>query len=129
MKQNRTAYGAPKQKKFCVFTVGGRDFLLPAEEVSAILEISKIYPMNSGPDYVYAALPAQGKIVTAIDLSMIYPIEKAAFVTPKLVIVQEKGKDVGFLCEAAPFFVTYSEDMIVDDLIDTNSFFREFRLE
>jgi chemotaxis signal transduction protein len=128
MKKERTGQVTPGQKKCCVFSVGGRDFLLPAEQVTAILDIAKICPMPGAPEYVYSAMPQYGRIITAIDLSSIYNIEKMAFVNPKLVVVHVKRKDIGFLSHTTPFFITYVEDMIVDDLIDARSFFDTYSL-
>jgi purine-binding chemotaxis protein CheW len=129
MKQEKTREGAPSQKTFCVFGVGEREFLLSAEEVREIVDISRIFPIPGAPDYIYGALPLRGKIIPAIDLSKIYPVEKPSFANPKLLVIGVDNENIGFLSETSPFFVTFDDDIIVDDLIDTKSFFDTYRIK
>jgi purine-binding chemotaxis protein CheW len=129
MKQEEIPQGAANQKTFCVFGVGEREFLLAAEEVREIVDISRIFPIPGAPDYIYGALPLRGKIIPAVDLSKIYPIEKPAFANPKLLIVGVENENIGFLSETSPFFVTFDDDILVDDLIDTKSFFETYRIK
>jgi purine-binding chemotaxis protein CheW len=129
MKDDQTRQGAPNQKTFCVFGVGEREFLLAAEEVREIVDISRIFPIPGAPDYIYGALPLRGKIIPAIDLSKIYPVEKPAFANPKLLIIGVENENIGFLSETSPFFVTFDDDILVDDLIDTKSFFETYRIK
>ena len=129
MKEEQPPQGAPNQKTFCVFGVGEREFLLAAEEVREIVDISRIFPIPGAPDYIYGALPLRGKIIPAIDLSKIYPVEKPVFTNPKLLVVGVENENIGFLSETSPFFVTFDDDILVDDLIDTKSFFETYRIK
>jgi purine-binding chemotaxis protein CheW len=109
--------------------VGEREFLLAADEVREVVDIARIFPIPGAPDYVYGALPLRGKIIPAVDLSKIYPVEKPSFTNPKLLIVDVDNENIGFLSETSPFFVTFDDDIIVDDLIDTKSFFETYRIK
>jgi purine-binding chemotaxis protein CheW len=117
------------EKTYCVFGVGEREFLLPAEDVREVVDIARIFPIPGAPDYVYGALPLRGKIIPAVDLSKIYPIEKPSYASPKLLIVDVESENIGFLSETSPFFVTFDDDIVVDDLIDIRSFFDTYRIK
>lgn len=121
--------GTHNKKTFCVFGVGEREFLLAADEVREVVDIARIFPIPGAPDYVYGALPLRGRIIPAVDLSKIYPVEKPSFTNPKLLIVDVDNENIGFLSETSPFFVTFDDDIIVDDLIDTKSFFETYRIK
>ncbi len=117
------------EKTYCVFGVGEREFLLLAEDVREVVDIARIFPIPGAPDYVYGALPLRGKIIPAVDLSKIYPIEKPSYANPKLLIVDIENENIGFLSETSPFFVTFDDDIVVDDLIDIKSFFDTYRIK
>lgn len=129
MKKEEMHEGAPGEKTFCVFGVGEREFLLPADDVREVVDIARIFPIPGAPDYIYGALPLRGKIIPAIDLSKIYPIEKPSYTSPKLLIVGVENENIGFLSETSPFFVTFDDDIVVDDLIDIKSFFETYRIK
>jgi purine-binding chemotaxis protein CheW len=129
MSQDGMQEGTHKRKTFCVFGVGEREFLLAADEVREVVDIARIFPIPGAPDYVYGALPLRGRIIPAVDLSKIYPVEKPSFTNPKLLIVDVDNENIGFLSETSPFFVTFDDDIIVDDLIDTKSFFETYRIK
>jgi purine-binding chemotaxis protein CheW len=129
MNQEKMQEGTRNKKTFCVFGVGEREFLLAADEVREVVDIARIFPIPGAPDYVYGALPLRGRIIPAVDLSKIYPVEKPSFANPKLLIVDVDNENIGFLSETSPFFVTFDDDIIVDDLIDTKSFFETYRIK
>ena len=129
MNQDKVQESSRNKKTFCVFGVGEREFLLAADEVREVVDIARIFPIPGAPDYVYGALPLRGKIIPAVDLSKIYPVEKPSFTNPKLLIVDVDNENIGFLSETSPFFVTFDDDIIVDDLIDTKSFFETYRIK
>jgi len=129
MNQDGMQEGTHNKKTFCVFGVGEREFLLAADEVREVVDIARIFPIPGAPDYVYGALPLRGRIIPAVDLSKIYPVEKPSFTNPKLLIVDVDNENIGFLSETSPFFVTFDDDIIVDDLIDTKSFFETYRIK
>jgi purine-binding chemotaxis protein CheW len=129
MNQDGMQEGTRNKKTFCVFGVGEREFLLAADEVREVVDIARIFPIPGAPDYVYGALPLRGRIIPAVDLSKIYPVEKPSFTNPKLLIVDVDNENIGFLSETSPFFVTFDDDIIVDDLIDTKSFFETYRIK
>jgi purine-binding chemotaxis protein CheW len=129
MKKDERRDGASGEKTYCVFGVGEREFLLAAEDVREVVDIARIFPIPGAPDYVYGALPLRGKIIPAVDLSKIYPIEKPSYASPKLLIVDVESENIGFLSETSPFFVTFDDDIAVDDLIDIKSFFETYRIK
>jgi len=129
MKKEETRDGGGGEKTYCVFGVGEREFLLAAEDVREVVDIARIFPIPGAPDYVYGALPLRGKIIPAVDLSKIYPIEKPSYANPKLLIIDAENEHIGFLSETAPFFVTFDDDIVVDDLIDIKSFFETYRIK
>jgi purine-binding chemotaxis protein CheW len=129
MKKEETLDGGAGEKTYCVFGVGEREFLLAAEDVREVVDIARIFPIPGAPDYVYGALPLRGKIIPAVDLSKIYPIEKPSYASPKLLIIDAEGENIGFLSETSPFFVTFDDDIVVDDLIDIKSFFETYRIK
>ncbi len=124
-----TSDSNPGEKTYCVFGVGEREFLLLAEDVREVVDIAKIFPVPGAPEYVYGALPLRGKIIPAVDLSKIYPIEKPSYTSPKLLIIDVDNENIGFLSETAPFFVSFDDDIVVDDLIDIKSFFETYRIK
>jgi purine-binding chemotaxis protein CheW len=109
--------------------VGEREFLLPSEDVREVLDVARIFPIPGAPDYIYGALPLRGRIIPAVDLSKIFPIEKPSYNSPKLLIVDVENENIGFLSETSPFFVTFDSDIVVDDLIDIRSFFDNYRIK
>ncbi len=129
MKKEEMPTGASGEKMYCVFGVGEREFLLAAEDVREVVDIARIFPIPGAPDYVYGALPLRGKILPAVDLSRIYPIEKPSYAHPKLLIIDIESENIGFLSETSPFFVTFDDDIVVDDLIDIKSFFETYRIK
>ena len=129
MKKEDMHDGIKCEKTYCVFGVGEREFLLPAEDVREVVDIARIFPIPGAPDYVYGALPLRGKIIPAVDLSKIYPIEKPSYASPKLLIIDVENENIGFLSETSPFFVTFDDDIVVDDLIDIKSFFDTYRIK
>jgi purine-binding chemotaxis protein CheW len=129
MKKEDMQDGIKGEKTYCVFGVGEREFLLPAEDVREVVDIARIFPIPGAPDYVYGALPLRGKIIPAVDLSKIYPIEKPSYASPKLLIIDVENENIGFLSETSPFFVTFDDDIVVDDLIDIKSFFDTYRIK
>lgn len=118
-----------EERIYCVFEVSEREFLLPSEVVKEVVDIARIFPIPGAPEYIYGALPLRGKIIPAIDLSKIYPIEKPLYSSAKLLVVDVENESIGFLSEIAPFFVTFSADMPVEDLIDIKSFFETYRIK
>jgi len=129
MKKEDMHDGMKGEKTYCVFGVGEREFLLPAEDVREVVDIARIFPIPGAPDYVYGALPLRGKIIPAVDLSKIYPIEKPSYSNPKLLIIDVENENIGFLSETSPFFVTFDDDIVVDDLIEIKSFFDTYRIK
>ncbi|HMK55628.1 MAG TPA: chemotaxis protein CheW [Dissulfurispiraceae bacterium] len=129
MKKEDMHDGVKGEKTYCVFGVGEREFLLLAEDVREVVDIARIFPIPGAPDYVYGALPLRGKIIPAVDLSKIYPIEKPSYAAPKLLIIDVENENIGFLSETAPFFVTFDDDIVVDDLIDIKNFFETYRIK
>jgi purine-binding chemotaxis protein CheW len=129
MRKEEMRDGASGEKTYCVFGVGEREFLLAAEDVREVVDIARIFPIPGAPDYVYGALPLRGKIIPAVDLSKIYPIEKPSYASPKLLIIDVENENIGFLSETSPFFVTFDDDIVVDDLIDIKSFFETYRIK
>ncbi|HMK61549.1 MAG TPA: chemotaxis protein CheW [Dissulfurispiraceae bacterium] len=129
MKKDDMHEGVKGEKTYCVFGVGEREFLLLAEDVREVVDIARIFPIPGAPDYVYGALPLRGKIIPAVDLSKIYPIEKPSYTAPKLLIIDVENENIGFLSETSPFFVTFDDDIVVDDLIDIRNFFETYRIK
>jgi len=127
--KKETREGSSGEKTYCVFGVGEREFLLPAEDVREVVDISRIFPIPGAPEYVYGALPLRGKIIPAVDLSKVYPIEKPSYASPKLLIIDVENENIGLLSETAPFFVTFDDDIVVDDLIDIKTFFDTYRIK
>lgn len=118
-----------KENSYCVFRVGEREFLLPTTAVREVIDIVRIFPVPGAPEYIYGAIPVRGKIVPAIDLSKIYPIEKPSYHDSKLIIIDVENENIGFLSEIAPFFVSFDPSIIVDDLIDIKTFFETYRIK
>ncbi|MCX8030396.1 MAG: chemotaxis protein CheW [Thermodesulfovibrionales bacterium] len=119
----------PKEITYCVFRVGEKEFLLPTSSVREVVDIVKIFPVPGSPEYVYGAIPVRGKIVPAIDLSKIYPIEKPNYNDAKLIIVDVKNENIGFLSEIAPFFISFDPDIVVEDVIDIKTFFETYSIK
>lgn len=118
-----------KEISYCVFRVGEKEFLLPTTSVREVIDIIKIFPVPGAPEYVYGAIPVRGKIVPAIDLSKIYPIEKPSYNYSKLIIIDVENENIGFLSEIAPFFVSFDPDIIIEDVIDIKTFFETYRIK
>jgi len=118
-----------KETSYCVFRVGEKEFLVPTKAVKEVIDIIRIFPVPGAPEYIYGALPVRGKIIPAIDLSKIYPIEKPSYNDSKLIIIDVENENIGFLSEIAPFFVTFDSDIIVEDVIDIKTFFETYRLK
>lgn len=117
-----------EERTYCVFKVSEREFLLPAETVREVVEIVRIFPIPGAPEYVYGAFPLRGKIIPAIDLSKIYPMEEPSYTNAKLLIVDVANENIGFLSETTPFFVSFDLDIPVEDLIDVKRFFETYRI-
>ncbi|MCX7913713.1 MAG: chemotaxis protein CheW [Thermodesulfovibrionales bacterium] len=121
--------GEEREITYCVFRVGEKDFLLPASVVREVVDIAKIFSIPGAPEYVYGVIPVRGKIVPAIDLSKIYPIDKPFYNDSKLIIVDVENENIGFLSESAPFFLSFDADIIVEDVIDIRTFFETYRIK
>ncbi len=117
------------EKTYCVFSVSEREFLIPADAVREVVEIARIFPIPGAPEYIYGALPLRGRIIPSVDLAKIYPIEKPSYQSAKLLIVDVENEHIGFLSESTPFFVTFGDDIAVDDLIDLKAFFETYRIK
>ncbi len=124
-----TQENKPIEEDFCVFNVGEREFLLPSAAVVEVLDISLIFPIPGAPEYVCGVVPSRGRIIPAVDLSKIYPIEKPSYTNAKLLVVDVGNENIGFICEAAPFFVSFDADIPVEDLIDVKTFFEKYRVK
>ncbi|MCS7214920.1 MAG: chemotaxis protein CheW [Thermodesulfovibrio sp.] len=117
-----------KEKSFCVFSIGEREFLLPKESVINILDIKRVFTIPGAPDYILGALPFMGKIVPAIDLAKVYNIEGIDYSNGKLIVIEVKGERIGILSEITPFFVDFDAEMILEDLIDPEKFFEQLKV-
>ncbi len=118
-----------KEISYCVFRVGEKEFLLPTSVIREVIDIVKIFPVPGSPEYVYGAIPVRGKIVPAIDLSKIYPIETPIYNDAKLIIVDIKNENIGFLSEIAPFFVSFDPEIVIEDVIDIKTFFETYSIK
>ncbi len=118
-----------KETSYCVFRVGEKEFLLPTSSVREVMDVIKIFPVPGAPEYVCGAIPVRGKIVPAIDLAKIYPIEKPSYNDSKLIIVDVDNENIGFLSEIPPFFISFDPDIIVEDVIDIKKFFETYRIK
>ncbi len=118
-----------KEISYCVFMVGEKEFLLPTMTVKEVIDIAKIFPVPGAPDYVYGTIPVHGRIIPAIDLSKIFPIEKPSYNDCKLIVVNVENENIGFLSEIAPFFVSFDSDIVVEDVIDIKTFFETYRIK
>jgi len=118
-----------KEISYCVFSVGDKEFLLPVNVVKEVIDVVKIFPVPGAPEYVYGAMPVRGKIVPAIDLSKIYPIEKPSYNDCKLIVVDVENEHIGFLSEIAPFFVSFDPEIVVEDVINIKTFFQTYRIK
>lgn len=118
-----------KEISYCVFRVGEKEFLLPTSVVREVMDVVKIFPVPGAPEYVYGAIPVRGKIIPAIDLAKIYPIDKPSYNDSKLIVVDVNNENIGFLSEIAPFFVSFDPDIIVEDVIDIKTFFETYRIK
>lgn len=124
MRENKT-----QERTYCVFKVGEREFLLPSDVVREVLDVSLIFPMPGAPEYVCGVIPSRGRIIPAIDLSKIYPVEKPSYSEAKLLVVDVEGENIGFLSDMAPFFVTFDADIPVEDMIEVRAFFDTYRIK
>ncbi len=118
-----------KEKAYCVFGVGDREFLLPKDAVIQILDITKIFPIPGTPDYIVGAIPVKGKIIPAVDLTKIYNIERLSYSENKLLVIEVKGEKIGILSDITPFFVSFEQDIEVEDFIDPEKLFERLKVE
>jgi purine-binding chemotaxis protein CheW len=116
------------ERTFCVFKVGEREFLLPTEAVREVLEVSLIFPMPGAPEYVCGVIPSRGRIIPAIDLAKIYPVEQPSYSEARLLVVDVENEHIGFLSDMVPYFVTFDADIPVEDMINVNTFFETYRI-
>lgn len=117
------------ERTYCVFSVSEREFLISSESVREVVEIARIFPIPGAPEYVYGALPLRGRIIPSVDLSKIFPVEKPSYQNAKLLVVDVENENIGFLSESAPFFVTFDQDIVVEDVIDIKTFFETYRIK
>jgi purine-binding chemotaxis protein CheW len=117
-----------EERTFCVFKVGEREFLLPTEVVREVLDVSLIFPMPGAPEYVCGVIPSRGRIIPAIDLAKIYPVEKPSYAEARLLVVDVEDENIGFLSDMVPFFVTFDDDIPVEDMIEVKTFFDTYRI-
>ncbi|MEJ5227423.1 chemotaxis protein CheW [Thermodesulfovibrio sp.] len=117
-----------KEKFYCVFGIGEREFLIPKDSVVQILDITRIFPIPGSPDYIVGALPVRGKIIPAIDLAKIFNIERLGYSDNKLLVVEAKGEKLGILSDITPFFVSFDPDIVVEDFIDPDKLFDQLKV-
>ncbi|GAB6183290.1 chemotaxis protein CheW [Thermodesulfovibrio hydrogeniphilus] len=118
-----------KERYYCVFGVGEREFLVPKDSVVQILDITKIFPIPGAPDYIVGAIPVKGKIIPAVDLTKIYNIERLTYSDNKLLVIEVKGEKIGILSDMTPFFVSFEQDIVVEDFIDPDKLFEKLKVE
>lgn len=118
-----------EERHFCVFGIGDREFLVPKESVSQIVDITKIFPIPGSPDYIVGALPSRGKIIPAIDLAKVYNVERLNYSNNKLLVLEVKGDKIGILSDITPFFVSFEKDIVVEDLIDPEKLYEELKVK
>lgn len=115
------------EKSYYVLGVGEREFLIPQESVTQVLDITRIFPIPGAPDYIVGVLPVRGKIIPAIDLAKVYNIERLNY-SDKLVVIEVKGEKIGVLSDITPFPVTVESDIVVDDLIEPEKLFEQLKV-
>lgn len=118
-----------EERTYCVFKVGEREFLLPTEVVREVLDVSLIFPMPGAPEYVCGVIPSRGRIIPAIDLAKIYPVETPSYAEARLLVVDVENENIGFLSDMVPFFVTFDADIPVEDMIEVKTFFDTYRVK
>jgi purine-binding chemotaxis protein CheW len=111
----------PKQKRLCVFGFPERDFFLEEAYVGEVVENVSLFPIPGDADYWFGALPARGKIIPAVDLSKIYHVERQVLKDIRMVVAHVDDRKIGFISQIATYFVTFDDDIAVDDLIDPRS--------
>lgn len=117
-----------KEKSYCVFGIGEREFLIPKESVMQILDVTRIFPIPGAPDYIVGALPVRGKIIPAVDLAKVYNIERLNYSDNKLLVIDVKGEKIGILSDITPFFVSFESDIVVEDFIDPEKLFEQLKV-
>ncbi|MCI0469471.1 MAG: chemotaxis protein CheW [Nitrospirae bacterium] len=117
------------EKNYCVFRVGEMEFLLPEDVVKEIVDIKKIFTVPGAPDYVSGVIPSHGKIIPAIDLSKIYPVEEFSYSNARLIIVDVKDESIGFISESIPFFTKIDASITMEDIIDVKKFFETYKIK
>lgn len=113
------------EREYIVFGVGDREFLIPKETVSEIIDIKKIFPIPGSPDYIIGVIPLKGKIIPAIDLAKVYNLERVDYGENKLVVLSIRGERIGVLSDTTPFVVNISIDVVVDDLLNPERLYEE----
>lgn len=117
-----------KEKSYCVFGIGEREFLIPKESVIQILDVTRIFPIPGAPDYIVGALPIRGKIIPAVDLAKVYNMERLNYSDNKLLVIDVKGEKIGIVSDITPFFVSFESDIVVEDFIDPEKLFEQLKV-
>lgn len=117
-----------REKQYCVFGIGEREFLIPKETVVQILDITRIFPIPGSPDYIVGALPSRGKIIPAVDLAKVYNIERLNYSDNKLLVIDVNGEKIGLISDITPFFVSVESDIVVEDSIDPEKLFEQLKV-
>lgn len=118
-----------REKSYCVFSVGEREFFLLKESVVEILDIARIFPIPGSPDYIVGVLPIRGKIIPAVDLAKLYNIEKLNYSNNKLLVIDVKGEKRGLLSDTAPFFINLESEIAIEDFIDPEKLFEQLKAD
>lgn len=117
------------EKTFYVFSIGEREFMIPQESVSQILDVIKIFPIPGSPDYIIGAIPVKGKIVPAIDLAKVHNIERISYSENKLLLLDLEGDKIGILSDTTPYSVSFDKDIAIDDYINPKKLFEDLKIK
>ena len=103
----RSAATADGVRQLIVFTLEGREFALPVENVSEVLRMVTLAPVPESPMWMPGVINLRGAVVPVVDLRMRLALPHARWgVNTPIIVAQCGGRMLGLLADAVVELLT-----------------------
>ncbi len=102
-----------KDRSFVIFSVAGKVFALPVEDLASVIEFTKPQRVPRSPDFVRGILQVEGELVSVIDLRKRFGLEAEVEGQEEWIIVlNADGARQGFLADSVTEILRVAPDAI-----------------
>lgn len=98
---------------YILFTVAGTTYGLSSHDVAHVELVEEVTRVPNAPDHVDGVVFSRGAVVPAVNLRARFGFDRTPYdARTRLIVIQQDGRSVGFIVDAAREFVTIAPEIV-----------------